>query len=260
MCNPRRVVVRVARQIVGQWQEAVEREREVTGQVEATSQIVAEIALAEELGDLALETLDQVLAGGFRDWQQTDDGYRLEVAGVEMLYTPGTRDLRIQATAQDVVSAVGRARMELEYGDGQPREITAEAVGRYYSDGWGGRTERRAREEAQQEAERKAEQQERALREKAKLERIAAVEPELEEQAAAVARERLRETAEQRRSELRIDTDAALEASLEEVQQEVNFLIGETYRQTLLRVVELRGGRVIRDDQVGSMVNLMAEI
>jgi len=141
--------------------------------------------------------------------------------------------------------------------------IAFAAVGHFYDDGWKGRTEERALQEAQEQTEIRIEH---ALEELKKERRHHESEAELElraglaKEAAAQARLQL----EEKRHELSLQLRQQLQAELALQQQnafyEINRVVGETYRQTLCRLVLDNGGRVITDKQSGSVIELELEL
>ena len=72
MCNPRKVMIHLARCIEEAWRRTVERTAEARGEVAELARVTADVPLDAEMGDLALDMLERVLSGefeGFEPWQ-----------------------------------------------------------------------------------------------------------------------------------------------------------------------------------------------
>ena len=139
--------------------------------------------------------------------------------------------------------------------------IAFEAVGHYYDDGWKGRTEERALKEAEEQVEIRFE---RALEELKKAQPESAAENELRLSLTAEAQAAVTKDMAEKRAALRLELRHKLQVQLARQQQnafhEINRVVGETYRQTLRRLVLENGGRVISDRKSGSVIELELEL
>ncbi len=262
MCNPRKVMIHLARCIEQAWQRAVVQTAEASSGVAELARITADVPLAEEMGDVVLEMLERVLDGEYEEfepWQRDSLGqYQRELEGVTLLYNPATRQLHIETRLEELVTVEARGAAEASgFTVGQ---AAVDAVGHYYNDGWGGRTEERALAEAQAEAESKLAQAVEALHREQNLEAIETAEAE----ALTQAEERVQQALVNRQVEVRAALRERLQITLAQAQERVNHVInravGEAYHQTLLRLVRENGGRVLVDEDTGSVINMELEL
>ena len=262
MCNPRRVMIHLDRCIEEAWRQTVEQAATATGEVAELARINAQVPLDEEMGDAALLMLERVLAGefvGFEAWERDPAGrFRRDLNEVTMIYDPASHQLTIEAQLTETVTAEARAAAEASgFTVGQ---VAVEAMGHYYDDGWGGRTRERALEEAQQEAERGLlEATARLGREQHSAELAEAAERAGVE-AQRQAEEELARRQEDLRSALREQLQVIMARAEERVYHVLNRAVGEAYRQTLIQLVRDNGGRVLADEQTGSVINLELEL
>jgi Skp family chaperone for outer membrane proteins len=177
---------------------------------------------------------------------------------VTLLYHPDTHQLTVETRLAELVTA--EAQGAAEASGVTAGEVAVEAVGKYYEDGWGGRTEERALEEAQAEAEEKLAQAVDALHREQNREVIEAAEAEARAEAEVRARETLAEKQAEVRAALRGQLQATLARAEERVYHTVNRAVGEAYRQTLRQLVLESGGRVLMDEQTGSVINMELEL
>lgn len=247
MCNPRRVMVRLAQDIREEWSRTVDAQVVEQTEVAAQATLETQIDLAAELGDIALHELRALLADGYGGWQEAEDGYTLELEhGITLLYTPDTGRLEILArlseTVEAAASASGSASGLVE------GNVEVEGVGRYYDDGYGGYTPETARRMAEQDAQRRIAQAQRQLTEEQQRDALEAARQQAEDEARAEAQARLREEAERRQAVLQDQLETLLHESEEQVQAAIGALLGQTYRRAIIRMAREGGGEVVRDD------------
>lgn len=263
MCNPRKVMIHVNKTIAEAWRQTLKEEVTVTGSLTQQAEISCEIKLAEEMGGAALDMLAQVLAGefaGFAAWAQDSEGnfYR-DLDDITLVYDPCKQQFVMRTRLSEMFSAKAKAAAELcQVTTGT---IAFDAIGYFYDDGWKGKTEKKALEEAAEQAEKRFEY---ALDELKKESQTSAesiaLRASLEKEAGVEAERKLK----LKREALRLKMQQQLQANLALQQQnafyEINKAVGETYRQTLCRLVLENGGRVISDHQSGSVIDLELEL
>jgi hypothetical protein len=263
MCNPRRVMIHLDRCIEEAWRHTVEQAATASGEVAELARITARVPLDEEMGDAALLMLERVLAGefeGFEAWERDSSTgrFRRDLGEVVMLYDPASHQLAIEARLSELITAEARAAVEasgMTIG-----QITVEAMGHYYDDGWGGRTREQALEEAEQDAEHR-------LREAVENLGLEQNRAQIEEalaragvEAAQRAEEELAHRLEEMRAALRERLQVIMAQAEERVYHVMNRAVGEAYRQTLIRLVLDNGGRILADEQTGSVISLELEL
>jgi hypothetical protein len=255
-------MIHLTRAIEQAWQTTVEQAATATGEVQELARLRADIPLDAEMGDQALQTMERLMREGWEGaepWTRDPEGnYRRDLGDVTLVYQPGGRQLIVEARLAETISA--EARASAEAGGFTVGEVAVEAVGRYYSDGWGGRTEERARAEAQTEAERKLAAAVEALHHQQHADKLQAAEAEARARAERQAADELA----RRRDEVRLALRERLQATLANAQDRVhhtmNRLVGEAYRRTLIQMVQEEGGRVLTDERTGSVINLEVEL
>jgi len=262
MCNPRRVMIHLARSIEESWRRTVEQTAAISGETAELAQINAEVCLNEEMGDMALVMLERVLSGefeGFEPWSRDSLGhYHRQMDDVTLIYDPETSRLSIEAQLTESVTAEARAAAEVcGFTVG---EVTAEAVGCYYDDGWSARTKESAEAEAQEKAERRLEDAIEALHHQQNPELFAEAEARARSDAEARAEEELIRLQSQTRDALRERLQMTLAQAEERVYHVMNRAVGEAYRQTLRQIVMDSGGRIITDQRDGAIINMELEI
>ncbi|HIE06682.1 MAG TPA: hypothetical protein EYP64_01405 [Desulfarculaceae bacterium] len=263
MCNPRKVMIHVNETIEAAWRQLLTEKATASELLSENAEISCEIKLAEEMGAAALDVLEQVLAGEFADfpgWQKDSAGnfYR-DLEDITLVYDPNRRQFVLRARLEEMLSAEASAAAEIcQVTTGT---IAFEAVGYYYDDGWKGRTEEKALKEATEQAEMRFEY---ALKELKKAQPESAAELELRSSLTAEAQSKVEKELAEKRAALRLELRHQLQAQLARQQQnafyEINRVVGETYRQTLCRLVLENGGRVISDRQSGSVIELELEL
>lgn len=166
MCNPRRIRVTATRQLNQAW------EREVSRTVELQQQVIGEARVRQPLdatlGTPALRALESALVADDSDWREVEEGYRYDVEGGYVIYLVDEQALEIVAALPDEVQTSAQASRRLE--GTVNTEISAEGEGRYYDDGWGGRTKKVAEREAQIAAQQQLDNMSRAQIERAENE------------------------------------------------------------------------------------------
>ncbi len=265
MCNPRKVMIHVNKTIEAAWRQMLTEEATATELLTEQAEISCEIDLAAEMGDATLDMLAKVLAGefpGFSAWEKDSDGnfYR-DLDAITLIYEPCRQQFVMRARLREMISV--KAQAAAEVCQETAGSIAFSAVGHFYDDGWKGRTEKKALEEAQAQAEIRIEHALEELKSERRRQE-SATESELriglEKEAEVKARLQL----EEKRHELRLHLRRQLQAQLALQQQnafyEINRAVGETYRQTLCRLVLDNGGRIINDRQSGSVIELELEL
>lgn len=263
MCNPRKVMIHVNKTIEEAWRQTLTEEATVNGLLTQEAEISCEIKLAEEMGGAALTMLEQVLAGEFAEfaaWSQDSAGnfYR-ELDDITLVYEPEKQQFVMRVRLEEMISAKSQAAAEIcQVTTGT---IAFTAIGYYYDDGWKGRTEKSALQEATEQAEIRFEYALAELK-KEQHESVASAKLRvvLKDEALVTAEQRLEEKRETMRLELRHQLQAKLALQQKNAFYEINRAVGETYRQTLCRLVLENGGRIISDRQSGSVIDLELEI
>lgn len=262
MCNPRRVMIHLTESIAQAWRQTVEQAATARGEVAELARINAQVQLDAEMGEAALLMLERVLDGefaGFEAWERDSLGtYRRRLDEVTLVYHPDTHQLTIEAQLTDLVTAEVRATAEAS--GFTVGEVAVEAVGRYYDDGWGGRTRERALEEAQAQAEQRLAQAIDALHQQQHAAELQTATAEARAAAEAQAAQELVWMQAEARQALRERLQIILARAEEGVYHLINRAVGEAYRQTLLQLVRENGGRVLSNEQTGSVMNLELEL
>ncbi len=261
MCNPRRVTIQLQRAIEQAWHATVERTASTQGEVSELARLQVDIPLDAEMGDRALETLERLLRGEFADyeaWSLDEAGdYRRSLGNLTLVYRPGSRQLMVETRLTEQIDA--EARAAAEFSGFTVGEAAVEAVGHYYEDGWGGRTEERALQEAQAEAERRLAAAIEALHRQRHAAELAETETQAQAEAEAQAAAQLERLRTEMRQALRQRLQATLADSQDRVRRTLNRLVGEAYRHTLLQLVRENGGRIVSDQRSGAVIDLELE-
>ena len=135
-----------------------------------------------------------------------------------------------------------------------------EAAGHYYDDGWGGRTEEAARRAAEADAEQKLAAAVEAYHRQVHAPELAAAEGQAKAEAERLAAEELTRVRQNVRAALRGRLQAVLAGAQDRVNHTMNRLVGESYRQALLQLARQNGGRVVTNEQTGSIITLELEL
>ncbi len=252
MCNPRRVEVTATRQVAQAWEREVRRTAARSASITGEARIRQ--ALDASVGAPALHALERVLEQGMPGWIAHEDGYRHDVEGGYVLYSPDDRVLQIVATASGIADGRGEAVERVEgHFEG---EVRATGDARYYDDGYAGRTEAWGREQARLAAEAQLAAAARArlqeVAEAAEAERAGTVQSEAERAAAAdLAR---------RSEELRATLEAAAAARVSAVgvraRQAFHRLLARAYKDVLLALARRRGAEVVTCDDSGDFLDI----
>ncbi len=262
MCHPRRVMIHLAQAIEEAWRTTVEQTATAEGEVQELARLTANIPLDAEMGDRALQMLERILQGEFEEfeaWTRDDEGnYCRDLGQVTLIYRPGTHQLVVEAGLTEQIEAQVQATAKA--GGFTVGEVAVEAIGRYYEDGWGGRTEARARQEAQTQAEQKLAEAAEALHRRQHAAEIEAATAQAQAQAETAAAEELARLQTEARQALRQRLQSTLAEAEERVYHTMNRLVGEAYRRTLIQMVQENGGRVLTDERTGSVINLELEL
>ena len=262
MCNPRRVMIHLTRAVEEAWQQTVEQTAHLEGEARELARVSADIALDAEMGDLPLEMLERLLQGefeGFEPWQRDDEGsYHRTLGEVTLQFNPRTRRLTVEAALTETISAEARAAAQAS--GFTVGEVAVEAVGTYFSDGWGGRTEETARRSATADAQRKLDEAVQALHREQHAAEFATAQAEANAQAQRLAAVELEKSRQQVRQTLRDRLRDTLARAEDSVRYTMNRLVGEAYRQSLLQLVRENGGRVVYQENTGSVIHLELEM
>lgn len=252
MCNPRRIKVSATREIYEAWQ------REITRTVELTQQVAGEARIRQPLGDTlgrpVLRTLETVLADPESGWVEVDEGYRYEVEGGYVVYLTDEQALEMVAVLSDRIQATGEGTQQLR-GVVQD-ELAAEGEGRYYDDGWGGRTREVGEREARAAAEQLLDEttQARILQAQEAAEAEAA--QGVEAAARAQAEVQLQQRAAERRAALADEARQHLETVGLRGRQVFNRALGQAYRDAILAYARVNGADNIQCQQEGNVIEI----
>ena len=262
MCNSRKIVVRATRQIAEAWRAAIERTVRLSDTVSAEARIVQ--PLGSMLGTQARQAFQQAVGADSR-WLSDDGGYRLIVPGGEACYRPDTGELEIRVQLSTSIEVVESASQEMTGVVEDTVETAAE--GQYYTDGYAGRTRKRAEQEAEQLAEAEADRKaaERSAVARRRADQLAAAAEQ--KGAAAVQREaelaastRLASERDQRQAEL--EREAA--DRLDRVQQSTLGGVFETvalgYQMALLAYAHQNGAFDVHVSHVGGSIEIQFEM
>ena len=223
MGNPRRIQVRALRELAEAWEQAIRRY--VTSDGDAVAAVRILEPLKSSIGSPTLIALTAALSRA-EGWEQDADGvFRYELTGGYIAFDPASCELEIVAQLAADVQAEGEAGTTVS--GPVEDDVEAEAVGRYYDDGWGGRTESTGRQDAATNADRELAQ--------ARAEWLARARAKEEAEAAGTAQARAEEAAQAALS----DAMAARRAELERQAVHQLTAVGEQGRATFQQVVAL---------------------
>jgi hypothetical protein len=242
MCNPRRIEITATRELSEAWQ------REVSRTAALSARVVGEARVSQRMGDTlggpALKALEAALGGGDTGWCEVEEGYRLDVPGGYAVYRTDDQTLEIVAVREAVVEAKGEAKAVLS---GEVRDTLAvEAGATYYEDGWGGRTEDRAKAEAEKSAQRQLDAAAQVRLRDAGQEAEAAAESGLTAQAEAAAQAELDRAAALRREELARQANQNVEAVGLRCRQAFHALLARAYRDAILAYARRNGAEGVQ--------------
>jgi hypothetical protein len=252
MCNPRRILVTATHLLSEAWQ------REILRVVELQEHVIGEARVRQPLGVTmggpTLRALEAALAADGSGWVEVDEGYRFEVEGGYVTYLINEQALEIVATLEDVVQATGEATSQLE--GHVDMEITAEGEGRYYDDGYGGRTKETAERDAQAAAEQKlaeaAQAQLRQAADQAEAEASEAIEIE----ARRKAEERLQRQAAERQAHLAEQAMQHLQTVGVRGRHAFHQVMSSAYRDALMAYARQHGADNIHLSEANDVVEI----
>lgn len=252
MCNPRRVNVSATRELSESWSREVSRTVELDQRV--VGEAVVRQALGASLAEPVLAALEDALRAGDPEWRPVEGGFRHDVDGGYVVYSPEERALEIVARREAQVRASGEASLTLT---GELREsLSAEGEGRYYDDGYGGRTEEHARRQAQDDAERKLEGEKRRRLDQAQQDAEAASTPALEAEAERAARERLAREAQARSAQLEAQATQQLESVGALCRQAFHRLLARGYRDAILAYARRTGAEGVQCSETDGVLQI----
>ena len=254
MCNPRRLAIRLTREVSQSWSEEITRVAHGTARVGGEASAV--LQLTQDLGD-DLNAAFLRAIGRDERWIAAGDDYELDVADGTARFVPSTGELRVHASITDDVNA--EVQIIREIFDEQREEISALGQGR-------GETLAEARNRASQNAtsrldvaeaavyDRLLEQARRSVQQQ--LESAAA---ELDQDLAVALAEALRTRAEARRAELQAATEARLEAVREAAMASITENILTGLRSTVAAFAAEHSGSVTRDQVSDGYLEIQLE-
>jgi hypothetical protein len=261
MCNPRRVEVHLDRSVDEAWRQTITQVASASASVSENASVAVDIGLAGDLGDVALATLERVVAGEFPDhegWTRDDSGrYTRVLEDVTVVYDPATRRMSVEARLTESVTAEARAAIEAS--GMTVGQVATDAVAHYYDDGWGGRTKERALGEAQVDADRRLGDAIQALHRTQHADEIRSAEEQARAQAEVLAQDELARRQADVRDALRGRLQVVVARAHERVSHTIRRAVGEACRQGLKELALRNGGRIINDQRTGSVVNLELE-
>lgn len=241
MCNPRRVEVIATRDIAEAWEAEVSRSVSLSAEVTGEARICE--PLSSTLASPVMNALENLLENGTEGWQEIEQGYRHDVEGGYVVYNIEATTLEIVAALQDHVKAEASAT---EIYNGMHREtLTTKQEGKFYDDGWGGRTESVAKAEAeksaQQALDKQAQSRMQAIRQQAEQQHADTVRAKAEEKTQAELIQKSQQVenvlAEQARENL--DTVGL------RCRQAFNTLLGVAYRDVIMAYARRNGAEDI---------------
>jgi len=256
MCNPRRVTIHLNRCIESAWRQTVEQVQSASGSVSELARINTRVPLDEEMGDSALAMLERVLSGEFKEFEQ--GVFHRNLGDLTMMYDPTTYQLSVETQLTETVTAEARAAVEAS--GFTVGEVAVEAVGTYFDDNWAGRTEDVALEEAKKSADHKLSKAIEELHLQQHAAELEAARNEARTQAQILVEQQLAERQAATREALRDRLRITLAQGAERVSHIMNQAVGEAYRQTLISLVRQNGGKILTNEQTGSVINVELEL
>lgn len=233
-------------------------EREVRRAATRSSSVTGEArirqALDASVGAPALRALERALEQGFPGWIACADGYRHDVDGGYVVYSPEERTLEIVATVSADVE--GRGEVVEQITGRFDGDVRATGIGRYYDDGHAGRTEAWGREQARRAAEAAlGVAAQTRLQEAADAAENARAET-LQREAEQAAEKDLAERAQRRREELEAAAAGRLSAVGVRARQAFHGLLARAYRDVLLALARQRGAEIVTCDESGDVLEI----
>jgi hypothetical protein len=259
MCQPRQVTVRATAQLREAWQAEVARTARTTGVAVGEARLVHPLGTA--LGVPARRLFERGLARSER-WQRVDGGYQMTVPGGHALYRTDTGELELVAALTADVEAT--ATVTDEVAGVLAADFEAQATGRYYADGFGGRrravAEREAREQAQADADAQAAAHRDRELGRARDAAVTARGAELEAEAAAAARRALAERTAERQAELGDRARQRVEGLLADIQREINQQVAYAYREAVLAYAREHGAQGLQVAEQDGVIEIEFEL
>ena len=252
MCNPRYVRITATRQLDEAWQ------REVTRVVSLQENVRGEARVRQPLGATvsrpALRALESALAGPASGWVESDEGYRFDVEGGYAIYHPDDQSLEVVAYMEAEVRAEAEARDVLE--GRVTGEVTVEAEGHYYDDGWGGHNEASGRRAAEAAADQRLAAAARARVENEARETEARASSRIEAAARSQAEEELRRRAAERQAALAAQARRHLEIIGVRARQAFHGLLAQAYRDAILAYARQHQAEGVQCHDDGEVVEI----
>ncbi len=245
MCMPRRIVVRVAQVLNEKWQKELQHFERMTDEIRVSDTVSAEISLDEELGDLAFQGLEQCLVDGVRGWKAEGGDWVKEIEGVKATFSAKSRRITLTATMSDVITAAVEKKVTLaeRYEGAREKSIDLGPFAWAGSDKIDG-LEREMRRQLEDEMETD------------KTAKIEAARAKLHAEVKRDLADRWAGLTQAKRRELSRHVVDQLRASRAEVECEVNHLLAESYRRALILLARQQNGKVTKDEESGSVIDL----
>ncbi|MFI8536920.1 hypothetical protein ACIGMX_42620 [Streptomyces aquilus] len=262
MCNPRRVRVEATREVVEAWELALER------RASASDSVVSELEVRHPFGGtlgLATRQVFEATLTTADGWRAEEGGHVLELTDGRVRYDPATGELVVTARLEDQVTVEGRAAETLR---GSVREqATGSGEGRYFADGFAGRTREVAEREAQVVAEADAVRRARELAGRLRVQAdresttaAAAAEARLQRAADDDARARLAEERERVRADLEARNRERITRLGQDGLRAVNGVLATAYQRALLDFARRHGATGIRQEESDGGIDIEFEI
>lgn len=246
MCNPRRISVTATRELQEAWQQEVRRTARVSAQVVGEARVRQR--LSDTISRQALAGLEIALAEDDA-WEERDDGsFRHRVEGGFVLYHPDEQELEIVAVREDQVTGDGAVTEEIDIF--LQESLEAVGTGRYYDDNYGGHTEERAAQVANQQAAADLDRQQQRVIEEAERQAEDAASDAVQARADEAARADLERSASETRARLESQAHEHLDNVGLRCRQAFHQVLARGYRDALLAYARSQGAEVIthRDD------------
>lgn len=255
-------MIHLTRSIEEAWRRSVEETAQFEENICETGRLSADIFLDKEMGQQSLVMLERVLSGEFDAipaWDRDNSGNFIQnLDDAVIRYSPQSHVLQIEARLLENISAKASATQELcGFTVG---EVATEVVKKYYDDGWGGRTKEKVEQEARQEADRRLDAAMEDLHREQNKDAFADAEKKAQKTAEKKAGEKLAKRITEARAAMREQLQLVLHSAVSTARYEMNTVIGETYRQTFLALVENNHGKVISDVKTGRVIEMELEL
>ncbi|MEI7772017.1 MAG: hypothetical protein WCI67_18635, partial [Chloroflexales bacterium] len=137
MCNPRRVLIRLAETVRQEWQRTVESHVIEQTEISAQATLETQVDLAAELGDIALHELRGLLAEGYGGWRADGAAYAMALEhGICLRYDPDHGRLEVLARLSETIATAGAASGT--FSGTIDAQVEGEGEGHYYDGQRGG--------------------------------------------------------------------------------------------------------------------------